>query len=215
MATPADQAWPEAKLKAENVAYGPEDEAADTQEEFDDSKYDVTNQRRRQSYLEYFGLTAAPAEEGAAAGGLTVPDSGHRKSSAVSILFDAGKFSHWTDLYQKTRGCQPVLLKKVHVRVEVLQPGQAPGVLGARDMWIAVHAHGKACYGPAPCACDDWPMDCRLAIVKKPMNDLIYQAPNKNCTETVQVYSVYTDVNGERYIRLPQPDATEFWEKAP
>ncbi|EPT25854.1 hypothetical protein TGPRC2_314070 [Toxoplasma gondii TgCatPRC2] len=201
---------------AEKVAYGPEDEAREVEEELDDSKFDVTDQRRRQSYLEYFGLAETPAEDQeAGAGGLSLPNTGHRKSSAVSILFDAGKFTHWTDLYRQCRGCQPVLFKKMPLRVEVLQPGQAPSVLGSREMWIAVHAHGKACYGPAPCACDDWPMDCRLAIVKKPMNELVYQLPNGNSTETAKVYSIYTDVNGDKYIRLSQPDANDFFDKAP
>ncbi|PFH34349.1 hypothetical protein BESB_075010 [Besnoitia besnoiti] len=211
-----------------SLAFGPEDEEAeaavqgDEGDEVEDSEFDVANQRRRVSYLQYFGLAPTPQEDeaeeqdGDAEQGVKSPrQREHRKSSAVSILFDAGVFNHWTDIYQTNRACQPVLLKKLPLRVEAVDGGEPPVVVGTRDFWVACHAHGKSCYGPAPAPCDDWPMQDRLGVVIKPQNQLIYRAPNQNSTATLQVYPIYTDVKGERFIRLGEPDATAFWQKAP
>lgn len=134
------------RRKSYRQFFGLEDPEEDDEDEEED-EFDLDKQRRRKSYLEYFGLVD-PAEGNGqgGAGGLSVVTSpgAHRKSSLISIMFDAGRVTHWSDVYQKDKQAQPVVFKRMNLRFEVVNTeGGPPGVLGTREAWLAVYDHGK------------------------------------------------------------------------
>lgn len=136
------------RRKSYREYFGLDDLGPEEDDDEEDDELALEKQRRRKSYREYFGLDAATeGEEGAAgAGGLSVVANpgAHRKSSLVSIMFDAGRTSHWSDVYQKDRQAQPVVFKRVNVRFESLNSeGAAPDIVGSREVWLAVYNHGN------------------------------------------------------------------------
>ncbi|PHJ20469.1 hypothetical protein CSUI_005697 [Cystoisospora suis] len=195
---------------------GPEEDDEDDEEE---DELDLDKQRRRKSYLEYFGLVGPTEGKGQGGeGGLSAATSpgAHRRSSLVSIMFDAGRVTHWSDVYQKDKQAQPVVFKRMDLRFEVVNTdGGLPGILGTREVWLAVYDHGRAAYGPLLFDCSEWAMVDRVAVVKKAKKELIFKRPEKSQTETAKVYPIFVDVLENRYIRLPRDLVTKLYENCP